>query len=430
MFSDGPLDIHGETGRIEIMNIYDLLFNKILISIILILFVVACSEYDVASPEWDQNFDDVPVPAITSVSPSGGAVAGVNTITITGENFLDVPDTFGVYFDNVPAEIISNSETSITVRRPNLVAAGATIKVVPNQTLVVAKHGPYPVDPVSEVYGGFLDNLTLWAVAVDADENLYVVEYASPHNIIKITSSGEKETIGTTNYYPSRALIGPDGRLYLIRVNNREILVFDETTDTEASRWTRLPRGMTVSHGIFDSEGYFYAGGEGSDLLIVAPNPDVASPVVVESGFYGRDDILGITIYQNYIYVAVSINSPDASHPALSVWRHSLEGAGTLGAQELVLDLTTNEVLASRAVTNIKFDAHGNMFIGTDADDPLFINPAGSSDIDYFYKSILPSNCKQFCWGSGDYIYMIVGDDDLGVTWELYRVDMGAEEGS
>jgi len=410
------------------MKINHLLYNKILISIILIL-LVACSEYDVTSPRWEQDYEDVPVPVITSVNPADGAAAGVNTITITGENFLDVPDTNGVYFNNVPAEIISNSATSITVRRPNLVAEGANIKVVPNQTLVVAKHGPYKIDPVINAYGSFLDNLALYAVTVDPNENLYAVESGTPHNIIKVSSTGEKETLGTTSYAPNRAVIGPDGRLYLTRSNNREILVYDETTDTEASRWTRLPRGITVSHGLFDTEGYFYAGGDGGGLVSVAPNPDINDPAVNETGYYDNDEILGLTIYQNYIYLAVLISSPDTEHPELAVWRHSLGGAGTVGDMELVLDLSANEISASRTITSINFDANGNLFIGTDADDPILINPAGTNNIDYFYKNILPSNCKQFYYGSGNYIYMIVGDDILGVTWELHRVDMGALKG-
>ena len=410
------------------MKIYHVFYYNILILIALFLLITGC-EYDVASPQWDQDFESVPVPVITQVNPANAAAAGVNTITITGENFLDVPDTNGVYFDNVVADIISTSATSITVRRPDLASDAATIKVVPNQTLVVAKHGPYRIDPVLETYGSFLDNLTLYAAAIDDDENLYVIETASPHNIYKVSPSGEKEVLGTSSSIPNRALIGPDGRLYMTRNNNREVLVFDENTDTESSRWTRLPRGITVSHGVFDSEGYFFAGGDGSDLVSVAPNPDVASPVVVEAGNYGNDEILGLTIYQNYIYLVALISSPDEQHPELAVWRHSLNGNGTVGAQELVLDLSSNEITASLEINSINFDANGNLFLGTSAEDPLLINPAGTSDIDYFYKNILPSNCTQFSWGSNNHIYMIVGDDVLGVTWELYRVDMGALSG-
>ena len=224
MSKDGLSDIHGEKGRIEIMKICQFSLYKILILIFLIFFVTACSEYDVASPQWDQDFEDVPIPIITSVSPADVAVAGVNTITITGENFLEVPDSFGVYFNTVPTEVISSSTTSLVVRRPNLVADAATIKVVPTHTLVVAKHSPYQIDRVLETYGTFDDQNTLFTLTVDSEDNVYVIQNSTPFNIIKIHASGEQEIIGTLLFTPSRLiwcltkiqilkhLVGPDYR--------------------------------------------------------------------------------------------------------------------------------------------------------------------------------------------------------------------------
>jgi hypothetical protein len=412
------------------MKIFQFSLYKILILFFLIFFVIACSEYDVASPQWDQDFEDVPIPVITSVSPADVAVAGVNTITITGENFLEVPDTFGVYFNTIPAEVISNSSTSLTVRRPNLVADEATIKVVPSLTLVVAKYSPYKIDPVLESFLTFDINIYSYGIVADANNNIYIITTGNPYNIVKIDTSGVQEILGTCNFAPNRAVIGPDGRLYLTRLNNREILVFDETTDTQASRWTRLPRGVTVSHGIFDSEGYFYAGGDEGGLVSVAPNPDIADPVVNVTGYYENDEILGLTLYQNSLYVAVSITEPDAQHPELAIWRHALTGSGTVGEMELVLDLSSSALTASKTINTFRFDAKGNMFIGIDGNNPLLINFAGTSNTDYFYKSILPSNCRQFCWGTGDYIYIIVDEKSDTSGDSIYRVNVGSSEGS
>ena len=412
------------------MKIFQFSLYKILILIFLIFFVTACSEYDVASPQWDQDFEDVPIPIITSVSPADVAVAGVNTITITGENFLEVPDSFGVYFNTVPTEVISSSTTSLVVRRPNIVAEAATIKVVPTQALVVAKHSPYQIDAVLESYISFDINTYSYAIAADPDENIYVINTASPFNIIKIDTSGTQEILGTCNFEPSKLIIGPDGRLYITRISQREILVFDENTDTQASRWTRLPRGFSISYGVFNSEGYFFAGGDEGGLISIAPNPDISDPIVNETGFYTDDEILGLTIYQNYIYAAVFTTSPDAQHPELAIWRHALTDSGTVGEMELALDLTSSPIAASSTINTFKFDEAGNMFIGIDGNDPLLINTAGTSNIDYFYKSILPSNCRQFCWGTGDYIYIIVDEKSDTSGDSIYRVNVGSSEGS
>jgi hypothetical protein len=395
---------------------YYSLFFAFLFIIASLVIITGC-EYDVTAPQWEKPYTSPPTPRITSIEPAEEVAPGINYITINGENFLDVPDQFGVYFDNTPAEIVSNSTTTIVVRRPNLAAEACTIKIVPKQTLVVAKYGPYKVDPVIETYGTFLNNLALSVVAVDSDENLYVIETSSK-NIVKVTPDGEKTTLGTTTRPPTDAVIGPDGRLYL-PANNREILVVDLQTGA-SSQWTRLASGRVVKCGDFDDNGYFYTGGRRSQLVVVDPDlNDVAT------GFYANDEIFSIRIYQNYLYLAVKIASPDAQNPELAILRHSIIGNGNVGDKELYLDLTTNENIASSTVTSIYFSENGNLYIGTDSPDPLIINVLHFNDVDYFYKNILPSNCKHFCWGTGNYIYMIANDSTQDPAWNVYRVDMG-----
>jgi hypothetical protein len=379
-------------------------------------------EYDVASPQWEQDFNNPPTPQITQVEPAQGAVAGVNLITIQGVNFLDVPDTNGVYFDNVHAEIVSSSTSTIVVRRPNHVAAASTIKVVPNKTLVVAKYSPYKIDSVIETYGMFLDNLALSVVAVDGNENLYAVETYSK-NIIKVDTNGERTIIGSTSRAPTDAVIGPDGRLYLPG-NNREILVVDLQTGT-SSGWTRLASGRVVTCGDFDNNGYFYTGGRRSQLIVVDLN--LSDNV---TGYYASDEIYAIRVYADYVYLAVKTASPDAQNPELAIWRHSIDGNGNVGDKELYLDLTADENIASRAINGIHFASNGTLFIGTDSPDPLLINASGSADVDYFYKNIVPSNCKHFCWGTGNYIYMIADDPawNTSLEWNVFRVNMGIDK--
>ncbi len=382
-----------------------------------IVIMTGC-EYDVSSPLWEQDFENPPTPQITQIEPSQGASAGVNFITIYGENFLGVPDTNGVFFDNVPAEIVSNSPSTIVVRRPNLANDACTIKIVPTQTLVVVKYSPYRIDPVMERYGSFLENLQLSVVAVDNNENVYVVETVT-RNIIKVTPDGEKTTIGVTTRPPYDARFGPDGRLYLPE-NNRAIDVADPQTG-EVSQWTRLPSGQVVRYLDFDANGYCYTGGRRSQLVVIDPNL-----ISKQTGFYASDEIFGIRVYQGYVYLAVSIASPDEQNPALAIWRHAIDGSGNVGNPELVYDLTLKEDFASRNINSINFSENGTLYIGTDAPDPLLVVDPSTSNSDYFYKSILPSYSKHFYWGTGTFIYMICGNPTLGEEWTVYRINMGA----
>jgi len=102
------------------------------------LAIVTGCKYDVADPMWDQPYTPPATPLISLIQPSS-APAGVNTITITGLHLDGVPDTNGVYFNVTPAEVVSKSATSITVRRPNLVVDSCTVKIVSDSALVVTK---------------------------------------------------------------------------------------------------------------------------------------------------------------------------------------------------------------------------------------------------------------------------------------------------
>ncbi len=271
--------------------------------------ILGC-KYDVAEPLWDKPYGAATTATISSIEPAQ-APPGVNFITIHGTNFTGAIDTAvvrneyvdttivynGVYFDNVQAEVIEYSSTSIKVLRPNLATDSCTVKVVPSHALVAARFGPYKITSVVQRYGSFLDNLPLSVVAVDNAENLYVVETDS-RNVFKVTPAGQKTLLGVATRAPTDARVGPDGRLYMPG-NNRSIDVVDPSTG-QVGRWTQLPSGRVVKFCDFDASGYFYAAGTRSQLVVVAPNLTATS-----TGLYASDDVLGVRVYNGYLYLAV-----------------------------------------------------------------------------------------------------------------------------
>ena len=397
---------------------------------------MAGCKYDVAEPLYDTPVvPGTAPPTITGIVPAGSAGPGVNTITINGTNFSGAIDTSaihsanvdttivysGVYFSSpsttAPAEVIELSTTSIKVRRPNLAADSCTVKVVPSKALVAAKFGPYKIAQVIQKNGSFLDNVDLSVVAVDNSENLYVV-YTGTRTIYKVTPTGVKTTVGVATRAPTDARIGPGGKLYLTG-NNRSIEVVDLQADT-VGRWLQLPAGRVVKFGDFDANGYFYTAGTRSQLVIVTP-----SLSVIQTGLYAADDVLGIRVYNGYVYLAVQ--APAGTSPSLAIWKHSLDSVainGHLGGKQLVLNLDATQ-FASRTIKAFTFSANGTIYIGTDSPDPLLILDPTTSQLDYFYKGIAPSYCKHFYWGKGNYLYFISGNTSPAQEWTVYRVDMG-----
>ena len=403
----------------------------LLMIVSLAALILGC-KYDVAEPQWDKPNGTTTAATISSVEPAQAA-PGVNTITIRGTNFTGAIDTSvvhneyvdttytynGVYFDNLQAEVIEYSSTSIKVRRPNLVSDFCTVKVVPSRASVVARFGPYKISSVVERYGSFLDNVALSVVAVDNTENLYVVITGS-RSIYKVTPAGQKTLLGgVATRAPTDARVGPDGRLYMTG-NNRSIDVVDPSTG-QVKTWTQLPSGRVVKFGDFDATGYFYTGGTRSQLVVVAPNLTATS-----TGLYAADDILGVRVYNGYLYLAVKAAAGQT--PSLAIWRHSIGANGTLGAKQLVLNLDATE-FASRAIRAFSFSTSGILYIGTDSPNPILIVDPTTLNMDILYKGILAPYCKQFCWGKANYLYMISGNTSPAQEWIVYRVDMGITSG-
>ena len=389
--------------------------------------MVGC-EYDVAEPMWDKPVPTVTTPTITGVVPSRVAPAGVNTITIQGQSFGDSISEMSVYFNSTVAEILSTSATAIKVRRPNLVATSAVIKVVSAKAYLAAKTSPYDLDPVMDRFGSFVANIQLAVVAVDSVENIYVVAYGTPYTFWKVTPDGVAAQLSITEVSPALKRTYSDarihrGNLYLIGSLQREIQMAN-LSNGQLTRWTRLPPGLPVDFGDFDASGNFYTGGTSTDLCVIPPNPPVSLTTgqIKTAGSYLTDEIMAIRVFNGNVYVASRQTNTGA---AVKIWRHTIDAAGNLGSQSLVLDLSR---VTSSAVRAISFSATGTMYVTIDDPNPLLVFVPSTNSLDYFYKSILPPNGKHASWGGGKNLYMISNDPNAQAAnvWNVVRVNMGS----
>jgi hypothetical protein len=391
---------------------------------VLVTAVIGC-KFDVAEPMWDKPAPAATTPTITGVIPPQRAAAGVNTITIQGQSFSDSIADISVYFNSTATEVVRTTSTSLTVRRPNLAAVSAIIKVVSAKAYVAAKISPYDVDTVMERYGSFVSNIPLAVVAVDSVEDIYVVGFGTPYTFWKVTPNGAAAQLPITAASPAVKRAYSDarihnGNLYLIGKLQREIQVANFSTG-QLTRWTRLPSGKPVNFGDFDANGNFYTGGPSSDLCVVPPNPPSDLTTVKTAGFYLTDEILAIRVFNGYVYVAS--RQANTVTPA-KIWRHAIDATGNLGSQTLVVDLAS---FSSSVLKAIAFSSSGTMYITIDGPDPLLVFDPRISALDYFYKGILPPNGQQSSWGTGENLYVISNDPNAQAAnmWNIIRVRMG-----
>jgi hypothetical protein len=393
---------------------------KILISLMTLLLVMTGCEYDAPTAMWKQPQPDYPTATITQITPEI-AVAGENYINIIGENFAPVLEDNQVFFDNVRVDLVEGSTTSLTVRRPNRSGDAITVKVVSYGTLLVAQKSPYKIDPVIGPYGNILSGNSPLALAVDDEDNAYVMFRTSGVTtslVQKFTPGGDRIDIGNVPVFSGDAVFAPNGKLTYFRNNNKIIRQLDVTTGVSD---TLITMSKNISYGDFDENGNLYTGGKKSDLFTVTP--DLTEKA---SGFYSKDEIFYIRVFNGYVYLLAAIAAPDASTPALGIFRHTIDASGSVGARELIFDwASAGEDYAASVPSSFTISAAGILYVASDNTNPLLKYNLETHALDIMYKDIVSASVIALDWGGADYLYYIKGATDTDATETLMRIDMG-----
>jgi hypothetical protein len=373
----------------------------------LMLLVSAGCEFDVATPGYYDQATQSSTPSITRLVPER-ATPGVNMITIQGQNFSSALDKNKVYFGNAEVDVLTATPTALVVRRPNMTGT-LTVKVVSYDALLVASApSPYVIDTVLTPFGNFLEGAVETAMAVDKDGHIYVFQ-DTPPNIYKVTPAGERIKVGTVDKTISDAVTAPDGQVVIFG-RSLTIQKFNPA-DGKVSDWIKLTKQS--AYGDFDQYGNLWTGGQNNgDLWCVKTDLTKAA-----SNQYKQGQIAEIRVVNGYVYAAV-INVPTA--PASAIYRSKIvDATGALEAKELVFDRTQAGVYATATFKDFAVSANGDLYVATNAADPILMVKSGVQDV--LYKGIIPTSAEKLMW-YGNYLYMLNLANAQG---NLYRINIG-----
>ena len=374
------------------------------------LIGIACN-YKPPTAVYYQDQTSTAKPVINRIVPDV-AVPGVNTLVLEGENFSTNPDYNLVYVGGIASEVVMNSPTALTIRRPALTGDTLMIKVVNQEALEYAVFGPYRVDPVFEPFGdAFYEAKKLAALSVDDAENVYVC-MRLPKSVYKITPDGSFAIVGETQKSATDAAVGPDGKL-IVCANNRTIYQFDPETGEDVE-WTKTSiRAVT---GAFATDGMFFTAGNRTGLLAI--KTDLSTTMV---GEYADFNVADVCVSGGTVYIAGENTNADSTQTAFGIWKNSiLDAEGRLGESELVLDLAETGVYSESTMQDLAVDGDGTLYVATTHTDPiLMIHPDGSQDV--LYKGILPADAFRIVNGNSRYMYLMQGND----IWNILRMDLG-----
>jgi hypothetical protein len=107
----------------------NILYNTLkILPIAGLLFLNSCKD-EVTPSLNDLSVGGAATPVITSFNPPNSALAGVTHVTITGQNFN--PSAVGnfVYFNGLPADVLSATPTELVVSPPVVISDSIIVKV-------------------------------------------------------------------------------------------------------------------------------------------------------------------------------------------------------------------------------------------------------------------------------------------------------------
>jgi hypothetical protein len=372
--------------------------SLLLLAALGLVLLSSCTNSPVSSL-YDANASFRPQPGITSISPTGGAVAGIDTVIIQGTNFSSVLTENSVFFNASPAKLFNATTSQITLIAPLVPADSIGVRVVVQGSIPFSNTALYKLKAAVASFGGLGVNDTSTSLATDLNGNIYCayLSHAIEAGVSKITPAGVRSsyapaTSGVALW--SSIKMGPSGYLYAAR-NFRAIYRFAPGGGASAALWLAFPSGTAIADIDFDQSGNCWGGGNNSNIYRIDQ-----SKVITTFPFVGN--VHSVRVFNQgatqYLYFAAKTDVGE------KIWRAPISASG-LGTPELYFDFAA--VYPTNVPLAITFSSDGVMYVGTDnADGLLVVNSNKTYNAPYgVYKASFGTGLGYFAWGNDDDLY-------------------------
>jgi hypothetical protein len=371
---------------------------------------------------WPPDGDPSPSPVITSVEPSsppGIVLAGIDVVTITGQNFSPTRENNFVYFNTTRAQVLEASPTQLQVRVPNLPGNDLQIRVMVLGALEYSNGISYRLVSALTPVGAIGTQEEPFGMTTDAQGNAYVSMFAENRSIgiQRITPDGDRSTYFASTFAWTDLAMGPDGILYGVRPVSA---VFRLPEGGTQQAWTILPSAARLNLLTFDEYGavWTWSTHGGGVLYRIAPDQSFRD-------FPLTGTVRDLAAHDGFLYAAVTEGAVSR------IVRYAITGDGQLGAPEEYINITANfnaEALA------LAIAADGTLFVGTTGRDPLIrVDPDRTAEV--LYPGVLGASTSgtsiritALSWGTGTGLYAIRRFErgtggNVVITYDLVRIE-------
>lgn len=357
---------------------------------------------------YDPEMTGGPAPVISAIAPEGVVLAGIDEITITGQNFSATPDHNIVYFDDATGAVAQGtvteaSPTRLVVRVPNLPNPSLRVRVAilgsPDFSNAISRPLTSAVDP----FGGIGRTEEPFGIGSDAAGNLYLSLFDAgvSKGVVRIAPNGTRSDYFTTTF-PWADLAFGNGTLYGVR----RIRALFELPAGGAQRVVSAfqPSNLALATVTVGPDGTVYTGGNGGSIYVVPPAGAAATapftPTVRD--LYATDDALYVVGQEG---------------TASRVWRLPIAASGP-GAPTVVATLPAG----SGAATSLVVAADGSVLVGTEATSNPIVVVAPDGSTSTLYPGVLSGPVTGLAWADGTGLYVVRGAA-TGVLPNVFRVE-------
>lgn len=374
-----------------------------------VMLVVAGCDFGPASSLHDPNRVSEPDPVIESVMPAGIALAGVDIVTITGQNFSGDTANNLVYFGQSRGTVLESSPTQLNILPPNTPMQDLLLRVSVLGAENFSNGVTYSLEAAAVSFGSLQSFEDVFSITTDLEGHVYVslISEARPVGIERIDGEGVRSRFAESGFGWADMAFGPDGQLHTVRSVRA---VFRFTEGSSQMTWVVIPDATVKLSAIaVDASGVVWTAGDNAHIYAIAPDKSVKMHAF-------EADIRDLALSDEYLYAVGAQNDMHA------VWRFAVRSGQELGPAEEILNITSYSGSKGLSLAVATSD---HVYVGTDSADPvILVAPAGTAEP--LYPNILTSPANKMAWGPSGYLY-VVRDRTETLDSEITRINTRAE---
>lgn len=367
-------------------------------------------------------------PVVTSISPAGNYLAGVDSVIVTGTGFSSVLDEMTINFGGSAGVVKVASETELIVRPGTIAGESLPVFVSRRGAEFLSEEYSYTLRQPQGIYPGVTaDFKPVSPAGVDSDNNIYVLaDQSSSFRLFKISPDGTVEVDGVKNLgefkpddtpYPADSTlsfpassytdieVGTNGQLFMTTGSVQAIFLKTFGDDKREGLWGfSSTNTLKIGDIVFDDNGFLWVVGKGSNQI---HRFNVSDKNETKIPFPGELNAVAFYEPDNELYVGGLIDGTQ------KVWKFDIDGSGNIGAGELYFDYAANY---EGNVTSLILASNGELLIGNSGETGI-VRVFPSLVHEPFYPGMIKPGTFSITWRDDEFAVVGVKGEDASLNF-------------